>query len=57
VIAIGPQDVRAIKVKAGSARLSKRERAAIRGVLVPANVTRKCWRFPDYCRAPQVERI
>jgi len=57
VIAIGSQDVRCIQVKAGTARLSRKERQAIAAVLVPPNVAREYWRFPDYCRRPDVERL
>jgi hypothetical protein len=49
--------VRCIQVKAESARLSRAERLAIRQIRVPENVSRECWRFPDYARAPIVERL
>jgi Holliday junction resolvase len=55
VVAIGPADVRCIQVKAGCARLSRVERAAIAAVSVPSNVTRESWRFADRCRAPAIE--
>jgi Holliday junction resolvase len=57
VIAIGPQDVRLVQVKAGGEYLSGVEREAIVGLAVPANVSRECWRFPDRCRAPLIERL
>lgn len=57
VIAIGPADVRCLQVKAGTARLSGAEREAIAALSVPANVSREYWRFPDYCRAPLIERL
>lgn len=57
VIAIGPADVRAIQVKAGTSRLARAERVAILALAVPANVSRECWRFPDYCRQPTIERL
>lgn len=57
VIAIGPQDVRCIQVKAGGKYLSGDERGQIRALVVPANVSRECWRFPDRCRAPRIERL
>jgi len=57
VIAVGPQDVRLIQVKAGTKYLSGTERAQLTGLSVPANVTRECWRFPDRCRVPLVERL
>jgi hypothetical protein len=56
VIAIGPDDVRAIQVKSGSARLSKRDREAIRALDVAENVRREYWRFPDR-RDPIIEPI
>ena len=55
VIAIGPQDIRAIQVKCGGARLSPAEREAIGALRVPANVSREYWRFPDYARTPLIE--
>jgi hypothetical protein len=56
VIGIGPQDVRLIQVKAGGEYLSGVEREQIVGLLVPTNVSRECWRFPDRCRVPVIER-
>jgi Holliday junction resolvase len=55
VIALGPQGVRAIQVKSGSARLSAIEREAIHGLLLHPIVQREYWRFPDYCRQPLIE--
>jgi Holliday junction resolvase len=55
VIALGPVNVRAIQVKAGTARLSGLEREAIGQVTVPANCSKEYWRFPDYCREPLIE--
>jgi len=57
VIAIGPSDVRCVQVKSGGAYLSRVERTAIQALTVPALVTRECWRFPDRCRAPLIERL
>ena len=57
VVAIGPADVRLVQVKAGSKYLSAVEREQITGLAVPANVSRECWRFPDRCRAPLIERL
>src|SRR3989337_2903404 len=57
VVAVGREDVRCIQVKAGGEYLSGMERAEIRALVVPANVTRECWRFPDRCRAPRIERL
>lgn len=57
VIAIGAVNVRCIQVKSGQARLSPLEREAIKAIVVPANVTREYWRFPDYARQPIVEII
>jgi Holliday junction resolvase len=57
VIAIGPNDVRLVQVKCGCAYLSPVEREQITGLVVPAHVSRECWRFPDRCCAPIVERL
>jgi Holliday junction resolvase len=55
VIALGSKDVKAIQVKAGTARLSGVEREAIRLQTVPPNCSKENWRFPDYCRQPLIE--
>ena len=55
VIALGPTNVRAIQVKAGTARLSGLEREAIREIRLAENVSKEYWRFPDYCREPLIE--
>lgn len=57
VVAIGPLDIKAVQVKAGTARLSGLEREAIRLVAVPMNCSKECWRFPDYAREPLIERF
>ena len=57
VIAIGPADVRLVQVKAGHTYLSAVEREQIAALVVPANVSRECWRFPDRCSAPVIERL
>jgi Holliday junction resolvase len=57
VIAIGPTDVRLVQVKAGTKYLSMVEREQIAALSVPANVSRECWRFPDRCRTPLIERL
>jgi Holliday junction resolvase len=57
VIGVGPQDVRLIQVKSGGEYLSGVEREQIRLLTVPANVSRECWRFPDRCREPLIERL
>ena len=57
IIAVGPVDVRLIQVKAGSTYLSAVERERIQGLVVPVNVRRECWRFPDRTRAPLIERL
>ena len=57
MIAVRPQDLRLIQVKAGGAYLSGVEREQITGLTVPANVTREAWRFPDRCKAPLIERL
>ena len=57
VIAIGPADVRLLQVKAGTKYLSALEREAIGALVVPANVSRECWRFPDRCKNPIIEHI
>lgn len=57
VVAIGPTDVRLLQVKAGTARLSRSERAAIVALTVPANVRKEYWRFPNRCREPLIEAL
>lgn len=57
LVAIGSADVRLVQVKAGTARLSRRERAEIAALVVPANVRRECWRFPDRARTPAIEPL
>jgi Holliday junction resolvase len=57
VVAVGSQDVRCIQVKCGGSYLSGVEREQIRALAVPPNVSRECWRFPDYARAPLIERL
>lgn len=57
VIAVGAADIRLIQVKAGTKYLSAVEREQIQGLTVPAVVSRECWRFPDRCRAPVIERL
>jgi Holliday junction resolvase len=57
VVAIGPHDVKVIQVKCGGQYLSGVEREQIQALTVPANVSRECWRFPDRCRAPLIERF
>ena len=57
VIAIGAIDVRCVQIKAGGEYLSGLEREAIGALTVPANVSRECWRFPDRCKSPMIERI
>jgi Holliday junction resolvase len=58
VIAIGPQDIRCIQVKAGSGNYcSAVEREVMRACIVPAIVSVEIWRFPDRCRAPLIERL
>ncbi len=57
VIAIGAQDVRCIQVKAGGEYSSGVEREQIQALTVPAVISRECWRFPDRCKAPLIERL
>lgn len=57
VIAIGAADVRCCQVKSGSKYCSHTEREQIQLLPVPINVSKEIWRFPDYCRAPIVERV
>jgi Holliday junction resolvase len=57
VIALGPTDIRAIQVKAGTSRLSALEREALRLQAVPANCSKEAWRFPDRCKDPLIERL
>jgi Holliday junction resolvase len=57
VIALGANAIRCVQVKAGSARLSRDERAAIKAVKLPAFCSREYWRFPNYCREPLIEQL
>ena len=57
VVAIGTHDVRCVQVKSGTARCRPREREQLQRLLVPPNVSREVWRFPDRCRVPLIERI
>lgn len=57
LVAIGPRDIRCVQVKCGSARLSAIEREAITGLMVPPNVSKEAWRFPDRARTPTIERL
>jgi hypothetical protein len=57
VVAIGAEDVRLLQVKSGGASLSRKDRARLQALDVPANTTREVWRFPDRCRAPLIERL
>src|SRR4026207_2220791 len=52
--AIGATDVRLLQVKAGTKYLSGSEREQIRALVVPSNVSRECWRFPNRCRQPLI---
>ena len=57
VVAVGPADVKLIQVKSGGEYLSGLEREAMTALAVPASCVRECWRFPDRCRAPLIERL
>jgi len=57
VVAIGRDDVRCIQVKSGGEYLSGVEREQLQALIVPTNVSRECWRFPDRCRQPLIERL
>lgn len=56
VIAISGETVKCIQVKSNG-YCSRIERAELVHLAVPANVTKEIWRFPDYCRAPLIERV
>ena len=57
VIGLGPSGVRCLQVKAGTARLSRAERAAIVALTLVPNVSKEYWRFPDRARGPVIERL
>ena len=57
VLAIGPQDVKCLQVKSGTARYSAVEREQLQQLAVPGNVSKEIWRFPDRVRAPLIERV
>jgi len=46
-----------VQVKFGGEYLSGIEREQITGLMVPANVSRECWWFPDRCRESRIERL
>ena len=46
-----------LTVKSGGAHLSGIEREQMQALIVPANVTRESWRFPDRCHNPLIERL
>lgn len=56
VIAIGPQGIRAIQVKAGARPYcAPVEREAIALLQVPSNVSKEIWLLKDYSRQPVIE--
>lgn len=57
VIALGPDAVRLIQVKAGGEYLSAVEREQIQLLLVPKAVSKECWRFPQRAKTPLIERL
>lgn len=57
IIAIGPTDIKAIQVKAGTARLSRAEREAMTALVVPEYVSVEYWQWRDYAREPVVDVI
>ena len=57
LIAWTAEAIRFISVKSGTKYLSAVERAAFQNLAVPPNAARECWRFPDRCRAPLIERL
>ncbi len=57
VIAIGPNDVKLIQVKTGTARLSAIEREQITALAVPSNASKEVWKFRDRARVPDIERL
>ncbi len=57
VIAIDALSVRCVQVKSGGSYCSTIDRGELERLAVPEHVTKEIWRFPDYCRAPIVERI
>ena len=57
VIALGPHDIRCLQVKSGTTYCSRIEREMMRECVLPSNVTREIWRFPDRCKDPLIERI
>ena len=57
LIAFDATSIRLISVKSGTKYLSALEREALQLVPLPSNGSRECWRFPDRCRAPLIERL
>ncbi len=57
VIALGPDDVKAIQVKSGQQRLSRTEREQITTLQLCSLVSRECWVYRDRARSPRIERL
>ena len=58
LIAWDDVSIRFISVKSGTKYASRREREALRLLLVPPNASKQIWRFVDGCpRAPLIEQI
>ncbi len=55
VIGLGPNDIRAIQVKAGGARMSALEIEQVRDLTLADNVSTEYWRFEDYARKPLIQ--
>lgn len=56
LIALGPQDIRAVQVKVNG-YCSKVERAAMHAAILPPNSTREIWRWLTRVREPLVETL
>jgi len=56
LIALGAEDIRAVQVKVNG-YVSKAERAAMLAATLPPNAHREIWRWVDYARQPQMERL
>ena len=54
LVALNNQHVRLVAVKAGTARHTPQERAALADVAAPPCVTKELWTFPDRVPLPQV---
>lgn len=57
LVAWNDHGVHFVSVKSGTKYLSAIEREALLLMPLPPNASVECWRFPDRCRQPLIEKI